>query len=81
VNTDAKERARSTLQREQMTWPTFWDGGNTSGPIARQWNNRAWPSFHVLDAKGVIRFKGVPGADVDKAVAELLKERGATALK
>ncbi len=74
VNTDPKERARSAMKREQMTWRNWWDGGNTSGPIATQWNNLAWPTFHVLDARGVIRFKGVPGADVHEAVAELLKE-------
>ena len=61
------------MMREQMTWRNWWDGGNTSGPIATQWNNIAWPTFHVLDAKGVIRYRGVPGADVHEAVAVLIK--------
>ena len=35
---------------------------------------RGWPTIYVLDAKGVIRYKGLRGDELDKAVDELLKE-------
>ena len=79
MNTDPKERARQTIQREQMTWPTFWDGGNTGGPIARMWANVAWPTFNVIDAKGVIRYRSVHGEELEQAVDKLLAEMGKSA--
>jgi hypothetical protein len=33
-----------------------------------------WPTIYVLDAKGVIRHKGVRGEAMDKAVDGLLAE-------
>lgn len=61
------------MAKESITWPSFWDGGNTRGPIATQWGVRSWPTTYVLDHNGVIRYKGVRGAAMDKAVDELLK--------
>ena len=52
----------------------FWDGGNTSGPIASKWNVRSWPTIYVLDHEGVIRYKNVRGEAMDKAVDTLLAE-------
>ena len=34
VNSDPKERVRAALERENITWRSFWDGGSTGGPIA-----------------------------------------------
>lgn len=62
-----------------MTWPTWWDGGNTSGPISRMWNNVAWPTFHVIDAKGIIRYRSMHGEDLEQAVDTLLAEMRKTA--
>jgi hypothetical protein len=74
VNSDPKEKAKAALERENISWRSFWDGGNTSGPIATQWNVRGWPTIYVLDHKGVIRFKNVRGEAMDKAVETLLAE-------
>jgi thiol-disulfide isomerase/thioredoxin len=76
VNGDEKrEKAREVMAREWMTWPSFWNGdGGPDGPITKDWNVYAWPTVYVLDAKGVIRFKGVVRRDLDKAVDDLLKE-------
>ena len=60
-----------------MTWRSFWDGGNTSGPIASKWNVQGWPTLYVVDAKGVIRHKwmGSPGDKVlDEAIEKLVVE-------
>jgi hypothetical protein len=74
VNSDSKERALSALKRENITWRSYWDGGNTKGPIATRWNVRSWPTIYVLDQKGVIRYKGVRGKAMDDAVDTLLAE-------
>ena len=76
VNSDKKERLLDTIKRENMTWRSWWDGGSTGGPIAKAWNVRGWPTIYVLDHKGVIRYKGVRGEAMDKAVDALLAEMG-----
>ena len=76
VNSDSKERLRATMAREKITWRSWWDGGNTRGPIATKWSVRGWPTIYVLDDKGVIRYKGVRGKAMDEAVETLLREMG-----
>jgi hypothetical protein len=74
INSDPKEHLKEVLPREEMTWRSFWDGGNTSGPIATKWNVSGWPTIYVLDAEGVIRFRDVREEAMDKAVDALLEE-------
>jgi peroxiredoxin len=74
VNSDPKDRLKRVIKKENMTWRSWWDGGNTSGPIATQWNVFGWPTIYVLDHKGVIRYKGVREQAMDDAVDVLLKE-------
>jgi len=74
VNSDPKEKVLSALKRESITWRSYWDGGNTSWPIASRWNVRGWPTIYVLDQKGMIRYKNVRGSAMDKAVDALLAE-------
>jgi peroxiredoxin len=58
VNSD-KDRAKlkEVLQKEKITWRSFWDGGSSDGPIANAWNVYTWPTIYVLDHKGVVRFR------------------------
>ncbi len=72
VNSDPLEKARAAVQRESLTWRSFWDGGSTRGPIATAFQVRAWPTIYVLDHEGVIRYKGVRGAALEKAIDGLL---------
>ncbi len=81
VNSDPKEKVVAALERENITWRSFWDGGNTSGPIASRWNIRGWPTIYILDHKGVIRYKNKRGEAMDKAVEELLVEAEAASTK
>lgn len=74
INSDPKNHLREVLKKENMTWRSWWDGGDTSGPIATHWNVRGWPTIYVLDHKGVIRFKGPREEQLDKAVDQLLAE-------
>ena len=74
INSDPKEKVRAAMKRENITWRSRWDGGNTNGPIATAWGVRGWPTIYILDHKGVIRFKGPRGEAMDKAVEQLLGE-------
>lgn len=76
INSDPREKLKLVLKKEQMTWRSWWDGGDTSGPIATRWNVHGWPTTYVLDAKGVIRYKNVREEAMDQAVDALLKEMG-----
>jgi hypothetical protein len=75
INSDRdREELKKTMEKEQITWRSWWNGGSTQGPIAKKWNVRSWPTIYVLDHKGVIRYKGVRGEAMDKAVDALLQE-------
>jgi Thioredoxin-like len=75
INSDQdREELKPTLEKESITWPSFWNGGGSSGGIAKTWNVHSWPTIYVLDHKGVIRFKNKRGAALDKAVDTLLEE-------
>ncbi len=81
INSDAKDRLKQVIKKENMTWRSWWDGGDTGGPIASKWNVRGWPTIYVLDHKGVIRFRDVREKEMDEAVDALLKELEAEAKK
>ena len=75
INSDKdREALKEVMAKEEITWRSWWDGGSPRGPIASQYNVSAWPTIFVLDAKGVIRYKGVRGEAMDKAVDTLLAE-------
>jgi len=91
VNGDSTpETAREAIQKEQITWPSFWNGVDTTGNIAHDWNIRGWPTFYVLDPNGIIRFKGMSYAGlmtsnqltliIDQVLAETPKTRAKTVL-
>ena len=48
-----------------------WADGET-GAISQQYQVESIPTIFVLDHEGVIRFKDVRGADLEKAVEELM---------
>ena len=68
------------MEKEEITWRSFWNGGSTGGPISTEWNVQGWPTLYVIDHKGVIRHKylGSPGdkildEEIEKLVAEAEK--------
>ncbi len=78
VNSDRdKEVLRKRMVEENITWRSFWNGGSTSGPISTRWNVSGWPTIYVIDHEGRIRFKGVRGEAMDRAVDSLLEEMDA----
>jgi thioredoxin family protein len=75
INSDKDlDQLQAAMVQEQITWPSWWDGGSTSGPIATRYGVSGWPTIYVLDHQGVIRYKDVRGEDMDRAVETLLEE-------
>ncbi len=75
VNSDRdKDKLREALQKENITWRSFFDGGGTSGPIAKAWNVSGWPTIYLLDAQGRIRYRDVRGKALEDAIEALLGE-------
>jgi hypothetical protein len=78
INSDEdRDELKKTLEKENITWRSWWDEGSPDGPIQKKWNVTERPAIYVLDARGVIRFKDVKGDELDKAVDTLLAERPA----
>lgn len=70
VNSDDETQAKLTIEREKMSWPMFWDGGSSSGPIATDWRVEAWPTMYVIDPEGIVRHRivGAMPEELDKAI-------------
>ena len=59
VNGDGdRQAAREAMTKTSMTWRSFWSSEGSRGPIPNLWNVHSWPTLYLLDAHGVIRYKG-----------------------
>ncbi len=75
VNSDDDvDELRKAMKEEEITWPSFFDGGLIGGPIATQWGVTGWPTIFVLDGEGVIRAKNLRGDELEAKIKELLAE-------
>ena len=73
ISIDAKkEKVKDFLKDNEMPWTHWWNGAK--GGVISELGIKFIPTIHVLDAKGIIRAKGVRGEAMDKAVDKLLKE-------
>ena len=77
VNSDAdREQLQHTVADERITWRSWWDK-TIDGPIHTKWQIELRPAIHLLDAKGVIRYKEIDPNNVDEAIDKLLAELAA----
>jgi hypothetical protein len=75
INSDKdREELKPILEKEKITWRSFWNGGSTGGPISSAWKVRGWPTIYVLDGSGTIRARDVRGEAMDRVVDTLLAE-------
>ncbi|HLN28287.1 MAG TPA: TlpA disulfide reductase family protein [Gemmataceae bacterium] len=75
INSDhARDELKKVLEKENITWRSWFDGGDTSGPIATHWNIEGWPTLYLVDHKGVIRDKSVGSKEMDKLIEKLVQE-------
>lgn len=74
VNTDEdRETLRKSITSGEITWRCWWDG-EPGGPICTRWGITVYPTIHVLDHRGIIRFRDVPEKELDAVVDSLLAE-------
>ena len=73
VNSDPVDVYWEAMEREDISWPSFWDGGDTDGPISTKWRVRIWPTIIIIDHEGIIRDKGKRGEELDEVVDRLLE--------
>ena len=76
VNSDENlAEVRPKFVEEKITWRNFYDV-TTSGPIAKAWNVKGWPTLVLLDAEGRIiqRWLGSPNPPekIDEEIEKLL---------
>ena len=74
VNSDAKETALASVERHQINWRSFWDGGSPQGPIARAYEVQYWPAIYLIDGNGVIQHKNLRGAELDQALDQMVAQ-------
>jgi len=75
VNSDRdRDELKKVLEKEEITWRSFWNGGSTSGPISNEWKVKGWPTIYILDGTGTIRARDIRGEEMDKVVDALLEE-------
>lgn len=74
VNSDPKDVYLEAIARENITWPSFWDGGDIYGPVATKWSVWGWPTVYVIDHEGIIRDKDKRGEEMGEVVDRLLAE-------
>lgn len=74
VNRDSsRETLKKAEEKHRIIWRSFFDGRD--GPISQAHNVQTMPTTYVLDDRGVIRYKGVRGEAMDRAVEGLLAEQ------
>ncbi len=75
---DRLETLKELAAKKEVTWRCWFDGDDFlhPGPITARWNIKGYPTFLVLDHKGVIRFKDLHPFDpqFDPAIEGLIKE-------
>ncbi len=78
VNSDRNlDIAKGAVESEGLSWRHFWNGPRgTAGPISEQWNVEGWPTFYLIDAEGIIRYKQVVGEDIEIGIEKLMAELG-----
>ncbi len=72
---DAKrgtEKMAAVAKDQKINYPLAIDDGGAS---AKAWGISFWPTYFVIDRKGVIRAAGLTPANVDNVVEKLLKEK------
>lgn len=69
---DERGELKQFLAAKHVTWRHWCDGG--TGPIAKQFGVKSWPTVYVLDAQGVVRYRDIRGPELDQAVETLLRE-------
>jgi len=72
IDSDGGQSALRKLMKDNgVTWRMIVDQ-STTGPIATKWGVQGWPTFYIIDQKGVIRYSLLGDDDVAGKVAKLM---------
>ena len=72
VNEFESKNLKERMDKEKMNWRSL-----SNRAISVKWSARGTPTYYIIDAKGVIRYKwsGYPGAKaLDEALEKVIKE-------
>ena len=76
VNSDGDlDELREVIKEKKLTWRSFQNDAGKDGVISDLWGIKGWPTIFIIDAEGVIRWKG-HGGDIDGEITKLLAEMG-----
>lgn len=73
LETVRKYVKREIVDKLGLTWRNAIECG-TDGPLPTRWNVSGWPTLYVIDAAGVIRYKGHDPDAMEKSVDLCLGE-------
>jgi peroxiredoxin len=65
---------KKAIAKDKITWKQIIDDGGWNAKTAIDWNVNAIPNNYLIDKKGKLRGIDLEGKDLEKAIADLLKE-------
>jgi peroxiredoxin len=71
-----RDDVKKIIVKNELTWRSWWNGGDHEGPISAAYDVRHWPTTFVIDHKGIIRYIDVRDKALDDAIEKLLAEIG-----
>ena len=74
VNSDSKEKLQKLVKDGTVTWRSFTNEQAGGKKISTAWGVRGWPTLYLIDHEGVIKYKGLRGEAMEKAIKEMLVE-------
>ncbi len=74
---ESRDKLVGYLEKEEITWPQFFDGNGWKNQVAEIYGIRAIPQMYLIDGEGVVRKSDVRGHALEPAVAELIQENNA----
>lgn len=73
INGDSDlEDARRAVKEHAIRFRSWWDNPEDKETIVARWGVTSWPTTFVIDQTGTIRFKDLSGADLSRAIRQLL---------
>ena len=80
VNSDQdKAELKKAMEKENITWRSFWNGGSTQGPISTRWAVQGWPTLYLIDHAGTIVRR--VGPQDDELIEQKVKDAEAAGKK
>jgi thiol-disulfide isomerase/thioredoxin len=76
ISLDKQEKQlKEYLETEKLPWKISYSGKFWNDDTARLYNVHSIPSYWLIDKKGILRYFGLRGEQLKKAVEELLAEK------